>query len=289
MMDTSVGVSGFTSIAAREAFESAYAAAFERLWAAPFRAEKYSTRFGIVQAYRCGPRGRKPVVLVGGPCGFAVAWYKNSRSLSLDRELIALDPLGELGLSVQTAAIRTAEDAAAWLDEVLDAAGAQHAHLVGASSGAWSVLSHQLRTGQRAAALTLIEPPGLGPASGRFAAWLRARRAASALPDALRRRAGSLLRDGTLADPDLGRLARLGGGFRRRLPAPGGLPLEQLAAADIRATVLLGEHSPQYDSSAALVRLAAAAPCLRPEIVPGSGHALATERPDIVSAAVLRT
>ncbi|HEY8294666.1 MAG TPA: hypothetical protein VIG41_04960 [Micrococcaceae bacterium] len=101
--------------------------------------------------------------------------------------MIAVDPLGEPGLSIQTAPVETADDAVGWL-----------------------TLNHQLQTGQGASGLSLIEPPGLQPQRAHFGRWLRAGEPAAWLP-----------------------------------------------------------------------------PGIHAETVPGTGHAVAIERPDVVSAAVL--
>ncbi|MDQ6755203.1 MAG: alpha/beta fold hydrolase [Actinomycetota bacterium] len=287
MKSSKHGISGFTSIQARETFQRKYVETLHRLWPVPFRTEDVATRSGTVRVYRSGPRGTLPIVLLGGPGGFAASWYKNAGALSLGREVIAVDPLGELGLSVQTAAVETAEDAVGWLDELLTATGSQGGHLVGSSTGAWLALNHQLQTGQGASALTLIEPPGLQPQRAYFGCWLLAGKLAARLPGGLRQRAARRLRNGALADRELGRLARAGDGFRRRLPAPGLLADRQLAAVRIPTTLLLGEHSAQYDRTAVLGRLEGTAPGIHAETVPGTGHAVAIERPDVVSAAVL--
>jgi len=286
MQAAAVEISGFTSVQARETFRRRYAASFAKLWPVPFLAEDIGTRYGTVRTYRSGPRGVRPIVLLGGRCGFAASWYKNAAALSLGREVIALDPLGELGLSVQHAPIRTADDAACWLDEVLAATDACRGHLVGATDAAWLILNHQAQALQPASALTLVEPLGIAASAVRFRAWLTVGNLAAWMPGALRSRTAGRLGNVALADRQLARLARFAVSFRRRLPAPSVPTQRQLASLAVPTTVLLGEHRVPYDRGAALATLAAA-PAVRTEVVAGAGNAVLLERPDVISAAVL--
>ncbi len=286
MKDTGVEISAFTSAQARETFQRRYAASFARLWAVPFRTEDIATRFGTVRAYRSGPQGVRPIVLLGGRCGFAASWYKNAAALSLGREVIALDPLGELGLSVQHAPVCTPDEAVAWFDEVLDATSARRGHLVGSADAAWLILGHQMQAGQPASALTLIEPAGIPASAAGFRGGLAAGNLAAWAPGAMRTKTAGWLGNVALADRELARLARFGVSFRRRVPIPAMPTQRQLASLAVPTTVLLGEHRIPYGRGSALAGLVAA-PAIHAEVVSGAGNAVALERPDVISAAVL--
>jgi pimeloyl-ACP methyl ester carboxylesterase len=75
--------------------------------------------------------------------------------------------------------------------------------------------------------------------------------------------------------------------FRRRLPAPPGFTDEQLRAVSVPVQVLLGERSALHDAQQVAARLATVLPRWRVEIVPGTGHALAIEAPQLVVERIL--
>jgi pimeloyl-ACP methyl ester carboxylesterase len=56
----------------------------------------------------------------------------------------------------------------------------------------------------------------------------------------------------------------------------------ELAAVDVPVQLLLGVDSALHDSAAVAARVAAAAPRWHVELVPGTGHALPLEAPDLV-------
>src|SRR5205085_1902926 len=76
----------------------------ERAWPVPVRAEDIPTSAGTVRIYRAGPDGDDPYVLLTGAGGNALAWHRWMDRLG-DRPVIAVDPLGEPGHSVQTAPV----------------------------------------------------------------------------------------------------------------------------------------------------------------------------------------
>jgi pimeloyl-ACP methyl ester carboxylesterase len=107
------------------------------------------------------------------------------------------------------------------------------------------------------------------------------------LPGRLRRRAAGWLRNGTLAESELMRLGLAARHFRRRLPVPPVWTDGELAAVSTPVQLLLGEHSTLHDSAAVAARIADVAPSWRTEVVPGTGHALPLEAPQLVIERVL--
>lgn len=274
--------SAFASDAARERYLSVYDRVLAELWPVPVDARDVETRAGSVRIYRAGPTDGDPVVLLSGASGNGLAWYRYVEALALNRPVVAIDPLGEAGRSVQTRPIATGTDVGDWLTDVLTALEAQGAHLVGSSFGGWTALEQQLGGGGRVSALTLLDPAGFGPLTGRFYRWIIAGGMAGVLPRGLRHRAAGPLGNGTLREDALMQLGWAGRGFRRRLPAPPGYTDEQLRAVAVPVQVLLGERSALHDSQALASRLAREVPAWRVEIVPGTGHALPMEAPELV-------
>jgi len=280
-------ISAFTSDAAREKFLRAYDRTLAQLWPVPVRSLEVPTTYGTVHAVRSGPDGEDPVVLLTGAGGNALSWYRYVEPLGRTRPVLVLDTLGDAGRSVQTAPIDGGPDAARWLDEVLAAVGARRAHLVGMSFGGWTALQHQLHAPGRVAAVTLLDPAGFGPMTGRFYRWVVLGGLAGLLPARLRRVAGRRLVNGTLAEAELMRMVRVSTSFRRRVPNPPELTDDDLRAVAAPVQLLLGERSALHESAVVARRVATLVPQWRVEVVPGTGHALSIEAPDLVVQRVL--
>jgi pimeloyl-ACP methyl ester carboxylesterase len=278
---------GFADEAARAKFLSVYDRTLQRLWPVPVRAEDVPTRAGTVRVYRAGPDGEDPYVLLTGAGGNALAWYRWMDRLG-DRPVIAVDPLGEPGRSVQTAPVHDGEAAAGWLDDLLAAVGARRAHLVGVSWGGYLALEHEVRHPGRVAAVTLVDPAGFAPWSGRALRWLiLTGLAGMLLPRGLRRRAARRLHNRTIENDELMRVARAAVRFRRPLTRLQVLTDEQLAAVRVPVQALLGAESVLHDSAAVAARLADVVPSWRVEVFPDAGHALVMDAEDDVIDRVL--
>ncbi|WP_432934228.1 alpha/beta fold hydrolase [Microbispora sp. CA-135349] len=63
--------------------------------------------------------------------------------------------------------------------------------------------------------------------------------------------------------------------------------IEQVRELPVPVQVLLGARSALLDAAAVAARLARIAPSWRVEIVPGTGHALPVEAPDLVVERIL--
>lgn len=279
--------SAFTGDAARDKFLAVYDRVLDELWPEPVDARDVDTRAGSVRIYRAGPAEGDPVVLLSGAGGNALAWYRYLEPLARTRPVLAVDPLGEAGRSVQTRPIATGAEVGGWLTDVLAALGVPRAHLVGSSFGGWTAMEQQLNGGGRVAALTLVDPAGFAPLTGRFYRWIILGGMAGALPRGLRHRAARWLVNGTLREDALMRLALAGRSFRRRLPAPPGYTDAHLRAVPVPVQVLLGERSALHDAQAVAARLAEAVPAWQVEIVPDTGHALSIEAPELVIDRIL--
>lgn len=277
----------FPSESAREKFLAVYDRMLERAWPVPVRAEDVPTSAGTVRIYRTGPAGDDPFVLLTGAGGNALAWHRWMNRLG-DRPVIAVDPLGEPGRSVQTAPVYDGEAAARWVEDLLAAVGARRAHLVGVSWGGYLALEHEGRHPGRVAALTLVDPTGFAPWSGRALRWLiLTGMAGMLLPRALRRRAARRLHNRTIEDDQLMRVARAAVRFRRPITRLEVFTDEQLTAVPVPVQVLLGAESVLHDSTAVAARLAAVVPSWRVELFPDAGHALVMDAEDDVIDRVL--
>ncbi|WP_405086474.1 alpha/beta fold hydrolase [Microbispora sp. NBC_01389] len=163
--------SAFTGDSARDRYHAVYDRVLGELWPVPVDAVDIETRAGRVRILRAGPATGDPVVLLAGAGGNALAWYRYIEPLARTRPILAVDPLGEPGRSVQTRPLATGAEVGGWVTDVLAAAGAERAHVVGSSYGAWTAVEQQRGGGGRIAALTLVDPGGFAPLPGRFIRW----------------------------------------------------------------------------------------------------------------------
>ncbi|MEU7897431.1 alpha/beta fold hydrolase [Nonomuraea sp. NPDC049152] len=279
--------SAFTSDNARDKYLAAYDRVLGELWPVPVDTIDVGTRAGSVRIHRAGPAQGDPVVLLAGAGGNALAWYRYIEPLARMRPVFAVDPLGEPGRSVQTQPLATGAEVGGWLTDVLAAVGAERAHVVGSSYGGWTAVEQQLGGRGRVASLTLVDPVGFAPLTGRFYRWVIVGGMAALLPRALRRRVAGAVGNGALREDVLMKLMLAGRSFRRRLPIPPAYTDEQVRELSVPVQVLLGARSAVHDAQAVAARLAEIAPSWRVEIVPDTGHALPVEAPDLVTERIL--
>ncbi|WP_030245659.1 alpha/beta fold hydrolase [Streptomyces sp. NRRL S-350] len=280
-------ISQFKNDQARDRFRAAYERTLEQLWPGPRTTLDLPTTFGTTRVYRTGPSNGEPIVLLPGSGGNALMWHRYIDVLSRHRPVIAVDTIGEPGASVQTAPIGDGRDGAAWLDELLAALKTPPAHVVGCSYGGWLALHHQIHHPGRTVSLTLLDPAGFADFGPRFYAWLIAGGLASAAPRPLRPRLARLVGNSAILETELMSLMRASMGFRRALPVPPVFSDEELHRLQVPALFLLGARSAMHNSREVADRLGRLAPSTRVEIVPGAGHALPTDQPDLVIDRVL--
>ncbi|MCI4064901.1 alpha/beta fold hydrolase [Micromonospora sp. R77] len=280
---TVAAISGFTSDRARERFLDAYERVRLRVWPAEAVAVDLPTSFGTTRVYRYGDGDAVPFVLLPGAGGNALSWHPYVRRLGRDRPVIAVEPVGEPGRSVQSRPLDGAGDWARWLDEVLAGLSVDRVHLVGCSFGGWVALRHALHAPDRLAGLVLLDPAGFGRVGGRFLAWVLLSGVAGLAPAPVRRAAARLLRNATLRDDELMALMRATFGFRRRHPVPPPVTDDELRRLAVPALVLLGARSQLYDAPALAAHLTARNRSIRVEVIPGAGHDLPLTHPDLIT------
>ena len=150
----------FRSADARAAYVRAYEAAMEAL-PPPTDGFEVRTSFGCVRGFRWeGVRDTSvPVVLLPGRSAGVPMWGDNLPDLlRSERTVIAVDALGDAGLSEQSVPLSTVGDQATWVEETLDGLGVGVVHTLGHSFGAATTAAHALRFPSRVASIGLLEP-----------------------------------------------------------------------------------------------------------------------------------
>jgi pimeloyl-ACP methyl ester carboxylesterase len=280
-----MGLSHWKDQAARAAYERAYAASLE-LWPIPLESRFVGTPFGDTHVIVSGEPHGEPVVMLHAASLTAVQWYLQARDLSRIHRLYAVDIMGDIGLSRQRAEIHTRAQAADWLTSTLDGLGLGRAALVGSSFGGFHATNLAVARPDRVSRLALLAPAAtLKPFKPLANVFIRT---GSLLPlpmtvkPALRRMMG-----GDLPDPRIVRQMEMGvASFRydRAGIFPSQIPDRDLAGLACRTLVLLGNREMIYDPDEAARRAAALIPGCDVEVVPGVGHLLGMERPDLVNA-----
>jgi pimeloyl-ACP methyl ester carboxylesterase len=280
-------VGEFRNDQARDRFFTVYDNTVERLWPSSSVDSDVVTSFGTTRIHRLGSGEKTPFVLLPGSGGPSLMWYSYVGRLAVSRPVIAIDPVGEPGPSVQTRAIDSGDEWSAWLDEVLAALGVDRAHLVGTSYGGWIALCHALRSPHAVASLALLDPGGFGKVSPKFLAWMIACGLAVFTPRPIRHALAGPLRNLTLRDDDLMPLAKATFGFRRRHVVPTPLTDDQLGRITAPALVLVGGHSQLYDAREVAARATAQMPNVVAEIVPEASHDLVLRHPDELAERII--
>ncbi len=289
----------FRSIEARERYLSYYdgQAAF---WPVDSVTRMVRTDDGETFVRISGPDDGPPLVLLPAARASSLCWVAVIEALSQRFRTYAVDAIYDVGRSVNARPIRTAADATAWLDRLLDALGlTEGVNLMGLSLGGWLAAEYVLHDPKRLSRVVWLAPAGaVMPISsgfiargflcmlpsratfGSFTRWV--------MPDAAR----STGHARTLFENAIDDMVLSAQCFTMR-PMPGGAP-RSLRDAELRDIVvpvlyLVGEHERVCsDANAAVSRLNRVAPQIETAIIPGVGHDLFILQPEAVSHRVLQ-
>jgi pimeloyl-ACP methyl ester carboxylesterase len=258
--------------------QEAWAALCERGWGDPPEERDIATRFGPTHVFHWAATGT-PIVFLHGAGTSSLMWARLIGEL-VGLSIYAVDGIGEPGLSVQTKAVPDRDGLVEWLDDVLDGLSVKRAHLCGSSYGGWIAINAALRSPERLATLTLLEP-----VVDRLRAyfWLHGLAAGAALmlPTPIRRPILRRLHMEVAADLDarFSKFGRLGlMRYRRGLPRQVPITDAELASVTSPTLLLLGEKSEIHHSRALFDRARATMPHLDGELVANARHSLPLDR-----------
>ncbi|MBZ0297113.1 MAG: alpha/beta hydrolase [Anaerolineae bacterium] len=140
-----------------ELYRAAYNAMLAR-WPVPSQSLDVTTSFGVIHLNVAGDSALPPLFLIHGFAVSSTQWYPNVGPLSRHFRVYALDVINQMGLSVSTRQIKTRQDCANWLIELLDALKIDHSTFVGHSYGGWLSTNLALIAPQRVDHLVLLSP-----------------------------------------------------------------------------------------------------------------------------------
>lgn len=278
----------FTSEQARERFLQAYDIAM-RSWPQPRQELDVETRCGTVHVHRHGAGHGPPVVLLHGASGNSSNWYPQVAALGRHHPVYAIDTIDDPGRSVQRQVVVGSAQSAAWLDEVLAALGLDTVHLVGMSYGGWLAMALALHRPERLASITLLDPGGLDKVPVRFYANVLLGAVAMLLPRRTRGWFAHRLANHALIESaeQMAPIMLAARTWRTNRPAARRFDDDELRAIRVPAQFLIAGRSSLLRPRRAMSRALALVASVRAEIVPGAGHGLSLERPDLVNQRIL--
>lgn len=270
--------SGFRSAESRQR----YLAVYDRVRALsprPDAVHDVPTEFGVVRVYRHGSSDGVPVVLLHCFWATSAMWAEYVSALSGDFTVYTVDLLGQPGASVQSRSMKSGQDCACCLDQILGGLGLSGVHLVGHSYGGWTAAQTAARIPNRLASVTLIEPVNtVARLSARF--WRTG--ALLLLPGAERkqRTVAEILghpAPGSHLDSVMELVMAAGSAFASfGTPFPRYIPDSLLHSIDVPVQVLLAGNT-IHDSARGLDRIGRVAPSWGHRLWPEATHMLPCE------------
>jgi pimeloyl-ACP methyl ester carboxylesterase len=254
-------------------------------WPAPYEALQVETRFGQAHVNASGPQEAPPLVLLPGNFTSSIMWKDNIAALSRSRRVYAVDMAGEPGKSLATQIPATRADLAGWLADVLDGLHLGVTDLAGLSKGGFLAAIFALEYPERVRALILL-CPGL-PLAPWSIHW-----AIRGMPMVLRptRTTVKWFLAGASTRPagEVHEAFILGiTGLRLRAAPPPALRLDELHRLAGPVLLLVGEQEILYSAVQVVERVRRDFPTWQAECVPGAGHFLNSDQPEIVNRQIL--
>lgn len=274
--------------------ERTYLAAYAEtlaLWPAPFTELTVSTPFAETHVIASGPESGSAVVLLHATGMSSTVWFPNAGDLSQKHRTYAIDVVNEPGRTRQTRILRNPADCAAWLSAVFDELQITRASLIGSSNGGWHSINLALQMPERVQKLVLLAPAAsLLPFSLPTYLLLRLLPYLPVKPGG--KRVLAMYLPGSDVDPRFARQFDLGvRGFRYANPRKSIFPRpytdDQLRALSVPTLLLIGDRERIYDPRKALQRATRFVPQIETELIPGAGHILGMQVPEVVNQRLL--
>lgn len=138
-----------------------YTALLDR-WPVPAQYLDIPTRQGRTFVVASGPPDAPPLVLLHGSGANSAMWAEDVACWAPHFRILAVDVIGEPGLSAPARPPLASDAHALWLDDVLDRLGVDRAAFVGTSLGGRLALDYAVRRPERVERLVLRCPSGIG-------------------------------------------------------------------------------------------------------------------------------
>lgn len=269
----------------RAKYLTAYEAMFS-LWKVSYDPIDINTSYGSTHINVSGPVDGHPLVLLHAAGLSSTVWFANIASLSARHRVYAVDVIGDAGKSVADRVMGRRTDYAHWMREVFDGLHIEKCNLLGHSYGGWLTLNMAMAYPDRLRKIVLLAPAAsFYPLS--FITKLILYLAEFRIHPPARSMLKSITAKETVIEEKFIHLMELV--TRYCLPAtmyPTVYTDEELKRIDHPALLLIGSEEKIYNPQKAIQRAQHWMPDLTAEIVPGAGHLLIMDRPDVVNARI---
>jgi pimeloyl-ACP methyl ester carboxylesterase len=260
-------------------------------WPVPSEERFVDTSFGSTFVRVSGPAGAPPVVMLPGIGSPGLLFVANVAALSQDFQTFAVDNIHDVGRSIETHPVTTADDFTAWLDELCTGLNlGDQVNFVGLSYGGWIAAHYALCFPGRVRRLVLLAPAGTVASvpwgfiwrgilcliplrffMKNFISWIATM---DKQDEAAQRRIDRMTDDAYLG---------LWSFKPRRMVPPVPFTDEQLGRLPATTLFLVGDREVIFDPHQALARFKSVAPQVRTELIPGAGHDFFVARADEVN------
>jgi pimeloyl-ACP methyl ester carboxylesterase len=262
------------------------------LWPVPHDSIEVETSFGTTHINVAGSPDAPPLVLIHGGQISSPVWYANVEALSRHYRVYAPDVVDQIGRSVATRKLKTRQDCATWLTEVLDGLKLERVTLGGHSHGGWQTLNAAILAPQRIERMVLLAP------------------AASFIPLSMKlflRMMPVLIRPTKamfywcfqwLTEMPLGNENPLVEQFMAGAMSykPENLSLgvvtvfsdDELRRISVPTLLLIGEREVVYNPHKVLERARKLIPHIEAELIPGGGHLFTVDQADATNTSIIR-
>src|SRR5574341_549945 len=242
------------------------------------------TGIGTTHINVVGSADSPPLILIHGFGVTSTQWYPNVASLSRHFRVYALDVIDQIGRSALARRLRSLQDFATWLIEVLEALKVERASIVGHSHGGWLTLNLALTAPQRVERMALLSP-ALSFAPMRLQLPLRMLPAFFFPTRRMFYRVFQSTTTMPLADghPLVEQFIT---GIKGIKPQEIGAPLvsvftdDELRRINVPTLLLIGEHEIIYNPETVLKRARRLLPHVETELIAGGGHLFPVDQAD---------
>lgn len=282
----------FRSPEARQEYLALYDERAKR-WPVPSETRLVHTSFGETFVRSSGPKGAPPLVLLAGMSANGLLWESLIEPLARSYRTYAIDSVADVGRSLPTRPVESAEEFAQWLDELLEALELEEVNLVGMSYGAWIAANTALyRPARLRRAVWLAPAAVVAPLSvlwvvlallSGVSRWIHRRFTLWMFADAVKTPEGARLVEELISDTQV--MIRCY--VRRPIVVPTTLSDAQLRSIRVPTLLLLGEHETVGSASRVMKRVRRVAPQLEAELVANAGHDLPVAQRAVVLERVL--
>ncbi len=276
----------------KEQFNLAYDETM-KLWPVPFEDLMISTRFGETHIIASGSIDAPALILLHGMTFSATMWYPNIESLSKDFRVYAVDTIGDLGKSAISSIMKTREEAALWVSDVITGLQLQSAIFMGHSMGGWLTLNFALHSPEKVQKMILLAPAaGIHKNTPKFLlkvypaivlptvsrirkelSWFMSR---SYQPDA---KSQVLINQFVISGMNCVPQLRV---------TPTVFKDHELQSLSMEILLMVGDQEVIYNYQKLLSKAKRLIPNIQTSVINGAGHALTMEKDEIVNDTIIR-